>query len=83
MYTTQKSPEPYRATSVNRGHIPSIATMDSGIRLPDNNIEEFYRDKAREQWAITKQVYPNNRSQLVLANLLTLFDTFRLIAPHR
>lgn len=56
MYTASKTPEPYRAPSVNRGVIPSIAHQDSGVRLPDNNVADFYREKAREQWAITKQV---------------------------
>lgn len=55
MYAT-KSPEPYRPVSVNRGVIPSLAQMDSGVRLPDNNVKEFHTEKAREQWAITKQV---------------------------
>lgn len=41
---------------MNRGVIPSVAQMDSGIRMPDNNIEQFLNEKAREQWAITKQV---------------------------
>lgn len=56
MFTPSKSPEPYRAASVNRGVIPNIAHQDSGVRLPDNNVADFYREKAREQWAITKQV---------------------------
>ena len=41
---------------MNRGVIPSVAQMDSGIRMPDNNIEQYLNEKAREQWAITKQV---------------------------
>ncbi|KAH7637970.1 hypothetical protein DERF_012314 [Dermatophagoides farinae] len=49
--------EAYRPIIMNRGVIPSVAQMDSGIRMPDNNIEQFLNEKAREQWAITKQTY--------------------------
>lgn len=48
---------------MNRGVIPSVAQMDSGIRMPDNNIEQFLNEKAREQWAITKQVLTSNKKQ--------------------
>lgn len=55
MYSTNAS-DSYRPASVNLGVIPSVAHMDSGVRLPDNNVKEFKHEKAREQWAITKQV---------------------------
>lgn len=57
MYSTNATPEPYRPVSVNRGVIPNVAHQDSGVRLPDNNVAEFHSEKAREQWAITKQVF--------------------------
>ena len=55
----KSSPEPYdRPSSVasHTGKIPSVAMMDSGVKIPDNNIIEFHNEKAREKWAITKQV---------------------------
>lgn len=56
----KSSPEPYSRPGSGMsttGRIPAIATMDSGsIKIPENNIIEFHNEKAREQWAITKQV---------------------------
>ncbi|KAJ6217062.1 hypothetical protein RDWZM_008219 [Blomia tropicalis] len=56
----QASPEPIsRPSSVasHAGKIPSVAMMDSGVRIPDNNIIQYHNEKAREQWAINKQTY--------------------------
>ncbi|KAF7488693.1 hypothetical protein SSS_06294 [Sarcoptes scabiei] len=47
----------HRPIPINRGVIPAVAQMDSGVRLPDNNVSQFLNEKAREQWAITKQTY--------------------------
>lgn len=47
----------HRPIPINRGVIPAVAQMDSGVRLPDNNVSQFLNEKAREQWAITKQVF--------------------------
>ncbi|KPM05066.1 hypothetical protein QR98_0035250 [Sarcoptes scabiei] len=46
----------HRPIPINRGVIPAVAQMDSGVRLPDNNVSQFLNEKAREQWAITKQI---------------------------
>lgn len=51
------SPEPSRpASSLSTGGlIPAVAHMESA-KIPDNNIIQYHNEKAREQWAITKQV---------------------------
>lgn len=51
------STDSFQPIQMNRGVIPSIAQMDSGVRLPDNNVSQYLNEKAREQWAITKQTY--------------------------
>lgn len=55
----KSSPEPYSRPGSGlstTGRIPAVAMMDSGVKIPENNIIEFHNEKAREQWAITKQV---------------------------
>lgn len=47
---------PSSSLSSHTGRIPGVAMQDSGVRLPDNNVQQFKNEKAREQWAITKQV---------------------------
>ena len=49
---------PYRAVLTPRGVIPQFhgSEYETSIRKPDSNTEEFLKEKAREQWAITKQV---------------------------
>lgn len=56
----KSSPEPYSRPGSGlstTGRIPAVAMMDSGVKIPENNIIEFHNEKAREQWAITKQTY--------------------------
>ncbi len=49
---------PYRPVPMNRGVIPHISPgYESSIRKPENNTEEYLKEKAREQWAITAQVF--------------------------
>jgi hypothetical protein len=49
---------PYRPVPMNRGVIPHISPgYESSIRKPENNTEEYLKEKAREQWAITAQTY--------------------------
>ncbi|XP_054155640.1 uncharacterized protein LOC128954097 isoform X2 [Oppia nitens] len=53
---------PYRPGPVGpRGYIPNYGHNDyyeiSSIRKPDSNSEKFLQEKAREQWAISKQTY--------------------------
>lgn len=54
------SSDSFKPIPINRGVIPSVAQMDSGVRLPDNNVSQYLNEKAREQWAITKQVINSN-----------------------
>lgn len=58
-YATEPSSSitPYRPLPINRGVIPTISTYDTSIRKPESNTEEYLREKAREQWAISKQTY--------------------------
>lgn len=67
---------------MNRGVIPSVAHMDSGIRMPDNNIEQYQNEKAREQWAITKQVRlkPRNKAK---KKTLNNYENRRPIVAYR
>ncbi|CAG2106403.1 unnamed protein product, partial [Medioppia subpectinata] len=48
----------YRPVPTQRGVIPQFPLdYDSSIRKPETNTQEFLREKALEQWAITKQTY--------------------------
>ena len=79
MYKT--SSEAYtRPNSVqsNVGRIPSVALQDSGVRIPDNNIIQFHNEKAREQWAITKQVELIDHTIIII-----IFDCLFLIKTYR
>lgn len=65
--------EAFRPIMMNRGVIPSVAQMDSGIRMPDNNIEQFLNEKAREQWAITKQVLKKKIQYSIVNNFQLIY----------
>ena len=83
------SQTPYRPVPTQRGVIPAIHTLDydSSIRKPDSNTEEYLREKAREQWAITKQVQSFQGFDQGLSNKWSHFNiqtyrTLPLIEPR-